>query len=57
MAEGLRGALGSLKTAVGDLSSLEVQTYTGTISVEADGKIGGIEKVLKGPCHWWQSQK
>ncbi len=47
MAAGLKGALESLKTAVGDLASLEVQTYTGSIVVKADGKMGDIETVLK----------
>ena len=47
MAAGLKGALESLKTAVGDLASLEVQTYTGSIAVTADGQMDDIETVIK----------
>jgi len=47
MAEGLEGALKSLQTAVGDLASLEVQTYTGSIDVQVDGTMADIETVLQ----------
>jgi len=52
---GLQGALDTLKTAVGDLTSLEVQTYTGSIKIEEikdkDGNILSpvkFEDYLKG---------
>lgn len=47
MAKGLINALEGLKDAVGDLASLEVQTYTGSITVNADGKLGDFEDFLK----------
>lgn len=47
MADGLKGALESLKSAAGDLASLEVQTYTGSITLDANGQVGDIEKVIK----------
>ncbi|MDX8405511.1 MAG: hypothetical protein R8K50_05095 [Mariprofundus sp.] len=40
-ANGFRDALQSLKSAVGDLSSLEVQTYTGSVKLDdIQGKDG-----------------
>jgi len=47
MAKGLKGALESLKSAVGDLASLEVQTYTGSIDIKANGKLDDFEAFLK----------
>jgi len=47
MAQGLKNALEGLKNAVGDLASLEVQTYTGTLKVNTEGKLGDIEAFLK----------
>ncbi|OIO71884.1 MAG: hypothetical protein AUJ57_06465 [Zetaproteobacteria bacterium CG1_02_53_45] len=49
MATGLKGAMERLKNVAGDLASLEVQTYTGTVSVQTDGqgKLVDFEKYLE----------
>lgn len=47
MAEGIKAAIESLKEKVGDLASLEVQTYVGTVALPAQNNEGKDLDVTK----------